>query len=144
MFLHFHLDEAQHRELSEEDSTFRGFVYDIYCLQDLDNNLYSVNEEDEESDNDSNDENNPRNDYPDEESYDFNELNYYRDWQDEEDYRLREKFDDFTMKGRGDEDETSSEDSLSRNCDDEADDGDDFDPDKVDVPFSRGLNKTTI
>ncbi|XP_015789400.1 probable RNA polymerase II nuclear localization protein SLC7A6OS [Tetranychus urticae] len=124
----------------EEEPTFRGYVYDIYCLQDLDNNLYSVDEEDEESDSDSNDENNPRNDYPDEESYDYSEINFYRDWEDEEDYKLRENFDDFTVRGR-DVDGSSSEDSLSRNCDDEPEDEDDFDPDKIDVPFTKSLNR---
>lgn len=57
----------------------------------LDSNLYSLCEEDEEcsDDSDSNDENNPRNDYPEEDDYHYKDIDYYGDWQDEEDYKLR-------------------------------------------------------
>lgn len=54
--------------------------------------MYSLNEEDEEedsNDSDSNCENNPRNEYPDEDDYHYKDVDYYGDWEDDEEYKLR-------------------------------------------------------
>ncbi|XP_074597681.1 uncharacterized protein LOC141852546 isoform X2 [Brevipalpus obovatus] len=126
------------------------YVYDIYSLQDLDNNLYSVNEEEEVTDDsDSNDENNSRNDYPDED-YEYRDhfnsrgdaANYWDD-EDAEGYRLRDSFDDFGLRDTGDLDGSSSSDSMNNYGEEEVEENENSDPDDVDKPSAPPISRSS-
>jgi hypothetical protein len=85
---------------SEEDY----YVYDIYEFvpqYSYKTMSYHENFEFEDSDQDG-----AECDYPDEDEYDYEEYDYYRDWQDEEDYKLKEEFEKFDFQ------DTSSEESF--------------------------------